>query len=414
MAHFLEDVLQGGQAWLGEQPRLQERYPLARSGCGKGASSQCIEGGEVWGFIFWLGHGNGSISEYPYIVAEALKFSPSPLFEHFPLKQFLARLNLGLRMFATDVVQGFFAITHNGLAVLGLSIFFFVVALAVRPDLRAVTETKLINWLQERQYDSTGVESDTEAVDRATAVDPRDLPRQQANLAYWLSRKYRVAPEPLSALVSEAYDLGPRNQIEPSLILAVMAVESGFNPFAQSNVGAQGLMQVMTKVHEEKYVGFGGSLAAFDPVANLRVGVSVLKDCINRAGSTEAGLKLYVSAGNLKDDSGYACEFLPAYIQTGEFAIGDSNDSMFIKRYIPDFKNQVGGVQMEFLVRQYPGSVQLVASSTVVYSTTTKIDMRARGRTVAIKMSTVDSGSSTATTFRFGTLRIDAQVDGAR
>jgi hypothetical protein len=69
---------------------------------------------------------------------------------------------------------------------------------------------------------------------------------------------------------------------------------------------------------------------------------------------------------------------------------------------------------MEFLVRQYPGSVQLVASSTVVYSTTTKIDMRARGRTVAIKMSTVDSGTSTATTFRFGTLRIDAQVDGAR
>jgi len=313
VAHFFEDVLQGGQAWLGEQPCLQERNALARGGCRKGASGQCVEGGEVWGFIFWVGHGDGSISEYPYIVAEALKFSSSPLFEHFPLKQFLARLNLGLRMFATDVVQGFFAITHNGLAVLGLSIFFFVVALAVRPDLRAVTETKLINWLQERQYDSTGVEADTDAVDRATAVDPRDLPRQQANLAYWLSRKYRVAPEPLSALVSEAYDLGPRNQIEPSLILAVMAVESGFNPFAQSNVGAQGLMQVMTKVHEEKYVGFGGSLAAFDPVANLRVGVSVLKDCINRAGSTEAGLKLYVGAGNLKDDSGYASKVMSEY-----------------------------------------------------------------------------------------------------
>jgi soluble lytic murein transglycosylase-like protein len=171
----------------------------------------------------------------------------------------------------------------------------------------------LINWLQERQYDSTGVEADTEAVDRATAVDPRDLPRQQANLAYWLSRKYRVAPEPLSALVSEAYELGPRNQIDPSLILAVMAIESGFNPFAQSNVGAQGLMQVMTKVHEEKYIGFGGPFAAFDPVANLRVGVSVLKDCINRAGSTEAGLKLYVGAGNLKDDSGYANKVMGEY-----------------------------------------------------------------------------------------------------
>jgi TPP-dependent pyruvate/acetoin dehydrogenase alpha subunit len=73
---------------------------------------------------------------------------------------------------------------------------------------------------------------------------------------------------------------------------------------------------------------------------------------------------------------------------------------------------------MEFLVRQYPGSTQRVASSTVVYSTTTKVDMRARGRQVAIKMSTVDgndpANSTAATTFRFGTLRIDAQPDGTR
>ena len=59
-----------------------------------------------------------------------------------------------------------------------------------------------------------------------------------------------------------------------------MAVESSFNPFAQSPVGAQGLMQVMTKVHDDKYEAFGGSHAAFDPVTNLRVGVQVLKECI--------------------------------------------------------------------------------------------------------------------------------------
>ena len=66
---------------------------------------------------------------------------------------FIARLQLGLRTFAADVAQGFFAISHNGLAVVGLSIFFFVVALTVRPDLRVVTEAKVISWLQERQYD---------------------------------------------------------------------------------------------------------------------------------------------------------------------------------------------------------------------------------------------------------------------
>jgi hypothetical protein len=232
------------------------------------------------------------------------------------------RLQLGLRTFATDVAQGFFAISHNGLAVVGLSIFFFVVALTVRPDLRVLTETKLIGWLQERQYDELGIATDADAVDRATAADPRDLPKQQANLAYWLSKKYRVAPEPLSALVSEAYDVGPENNIEPTLILAVMAIESGFNPFAQSHVGAQGLMQVMTKVHEQKYQGFGGALAAFDPVANVRVGVNVLKECINRAGSLEGGLKLYVGAGNMKDDQGYAAKVLAENARLQQVAKG--------------------------------------------------------------------------------------------
>jgi hypothetical protein len=234
----------------------------------------------------------------------------------------IARLQLGLRTFAADVAQGFFAISHNGLAVVGLSIFFFVVALTVRPDLRVVTEAKVISWLQERQYDELGIATDADAVDRATATDPRDLPKQQANLAYWLSKKYRVAPEPLSALVSEAYDVGPANQIEPTLVLAVMAVESGFNPFAQSNVGAQGLMQVMTKVHEQKYQGFGGALAAFDPVANVRVGVNVLKECINRAGSLEGGLKLYVGAGNMKDDQGYASKVMAENARLQQVAKG--------------------------------------------------------------------------------------------
>ena len=222
----------------------------------------------------------------------------------------IQRSQLAVRTFANDVAQGFFAITHNGMALMGLSLFIFLMALSVRPDLRTLTEAKLISWLQERQYDELGIETDADAVDRATATDPRDLPKQQANLAYWLSRKYRVAAEPLSALITEAYDLGPNNGIEPTLILAVMAVESGFNPFAQSHVGAQGLMQVMTKVHSDKYQGFGGNLAAFDPVANLRVGVNVLRDCIQRGGGVEGGLKLYVGAGNTKDDGGYVSKVL--------------------------------------------------------------------------------------------------------
>jgi hypothetical protein len=212
----------------------------------------------------------------------------------------------GLRTFASDIAQGFFEITHNSFALLGLTVMFAVITLTARPELRQIGEIKLISWLQTRQPETTDTSVEIEAIDRATATNPKDLPKQQAAVAFWLSKKYRVAPEPLSALVSEAYDIGLRTKLDPTLILAVMAIESRFNPFAQSPVGAQGLMQVMTKVHSDKYENFGGKLAAFDPLTNLRVGVKVLQECITRAGSTEGGLKSYVGAANLQEDGGYA------------------------------------------------------------------------------------------------------------
>ena len=179
---------------------------------------------------------------------------------------------------ANDIAQGFFEITHNGFALLGLGLVFAIITLTARPDLRQACEAELISWLQERQEIAIGF-TEPDAIDRATAAEPQDLPKQQAALAFWLARKYGVAPEPLSVLISEAFEIGAKAKLDPTLILAIMAIESGFNPFAQSPVGAQGLMQVMTKVHTDKYENFGGKLAAFDPVTNLRVGVKVLQEC---------------------------------------------------------------------------------------------------------------------------------------
>ena len=206
---------------------------------------------------------------------------------------------------ASDIGHGFFEITHNGFALLGLGLVFAVITLTARPDLRLAGEAQLISWLQDRQEAAQGY-SDPSAIDRSTAAEPKDLPKQQAALAFWLARKYGVAPEPLSVLVSEAFEIGEKAKLDPTLILAIMAIESGFNPFAQSSMGAQGLMQVMTKIHSDKYENFGGKLAAFDPVTNLRVGVKVLQECIAKAGSVEGGLKFYVGAGNNPDDGGYA------------------------------------------------------------------------------------------------------------
>ena len=217
----------------------------------------------------------------------------------------LKNVRSSLANIADDIAQGFFEITHNGFALLGLGVVFAVVTLIARPDLREAGEFKLMTLLQERHVAVVGF-TEPDAIDRATASNPKDLPKQQASLAFWLSRKYGVAPEPLSVLVSEAFEIGKQAKLDPTLILAIMAIESGFNPFAQSPVGAQGLMQVMTTVHRDKYDSFGGKLAAFDPVTNLRVGVKVLQECIARAGSVEGGLKYYVGAGNMEDDGGYA------------------------------------------------------------------------------------------------------------
>lgn len=214
------------------------------------------------------------------------------------------------KTFLSDVANGLLEITHNGFALLGLAVVFVALTLTVRPEVREFGEVRLMGWLQARQGWSETEEPVQAASDRTIAVDPRELPKQQASVAYWLSKKYRVAPEPLGALVSEAYALGQKTKLDPTLILAIMAVESGFNPFAQSAMGAQGLMQVMTKVHGDKYENFGGALTAFDPLTNLRVGVKVLQECIARAGSLEGGLRSYVGAGNLDDDGGYAGKVL--------------------------------------------------------------------------------------------------------
>ncbi|MEY4564853.1 MAG: hypothetical protein RLZZ618_4130 [Pseudomonadota bacterium] len=237
----------------------------------------------------------------------------------------------GTQVFLKDVGQGLLEVSHNTLALVGLALVALVVFGATRADLRASVETQALNWLQSRHEARTEGTSEAltdmsmpDAILRATAADLKDLTKEQAAVAMWLSRRYKVAPEPVSRLVKEAWTVGAKTGLEPTLILAIMAIESSFNPFAQSPVGAQGLMQVMTHIHDDKYEAFGGNHAAFDPVTNLRVGVLVLKECIARAGGVEAGLRYYVGAANLADDGGYAGKVLAEQRHLRAVASGQS------------------------------------------------------------------------------------------
>ena len=215
-------------------------------------------------------------------------------------------------VFAGDVGRGLLEISHNTLATVGLLAIAATVFAMGRADVRGQLEVVALAWLQDRHEarehasgNLLAAVAEPDAVNRATAADLKELTRHQATLTTWIARRYKVAPEPIGALVQEAWAIGQRAGLDPTLILAIMAVESSFNPFAQSPVGAQGLMQVMTRVHDDKYQSFGGKHAAFDPITNLRVGVQVLKECIRRAGGLNEGLKFYVGAALLETDGGY-------------------------------------------------------------------------------------------------------------
>ena len=105
------------------------------------------------------------------------------------------------------------------------------------------------------------------------------------------------------------YKVGRDKQLDPLLLLAVIAIESRYNPLAESHVGAQGLMQVMTSVHQDKFDAVGKN--PLDPGANIMVGATILKDCINRRGSVDGGLACYVGATG-PDDNGYGARCRPS------------------------------------------------------------------------------------------------------
>lgn len=187
------------------------------------------------------------------------------------------RLKQGLRTGTRTAL----AMLHHGLALVGLAAVIFVVmqsAIGLPDNLgRAAAQGAI-------RYDGDLLS------DRADAPD-----RHQALVSY-LSRRYRVASSATEQLVDAAYDAGQEVGLDPLLILAVMAIESRFNPIAESGMGAKGLMQVIPKHHQDKLGDHGGESAVLDPTTNIMLGARILKEYIRRTGSLEAGLQFYNGA----------------------------------------------------------------------------------------------------------------------
>lgn len=144
-------------------------------------------------------------------------------------------------------------------------------------------------------------------VDKTLAANA-ELERDRA-LSTFLAKRYRVSADVTLDFVRMAFAAGHRMGLDPLLILAVMAVESNFNPIAESVAGAKGLMQVIPKYHPEKFEAFGGEKAAFEPRANIAVGSQILSEYIQRTGDVSLGLRIY-GGGPVEGENPYPAKVL--------------------------------------------------------------------------------------------------------
>jgi len=132
------------------------------------------------------------------------------------------------------------------------------------------------------------------------AAEPREAepavdPARRALVRY-LTRRFSIAAAPTATVVETAYRAAGETGLDPLLVLAVISIESRFNPIAESVMGAKGLMQIIPRYHLARLKEHGGEEAVFDPESNILVGTRILQEYVYRTGTLEAGLQSYNGA----------------------------------------------------------------------------------------------------------------------
>ncbi len=188
-----------------------------------------------------------------------------------------------------------------------------------------------------------------EAASKAEESDPLGI--SGGEVAAYISRTYRVPMAQARLMTEWVLEVGAGLDVDPMLILAVVGTESSFNPAARSGAGAEGLMQVMTKVHLDKFEAFGGRKAALEPYPNLVVGTTILKSLIEKTGSVSAGLKWYCGAARRKTDNGYGEKVMKERSRLLVAALGDSDGALQLsrsKKNGPDYRKGIDFTKLAY------------------------------------------------------------------
>jgi soluble lytic murein transglycosylase-like protein len=185
-----------------------------------------------------------------------------------------------------------FGLARGALALLGLAVSFALVVPSVRDSIFQPPAIPEVAFAVIKPHQATVISTASETPARA-----EHKPEQRA-LAEFIAKRYRVAEEAITGIVSSAYRAGAEHRVDPLLILAVVAIESRFNPLAESVFGAKGLMQVMPKYHQDKLTEHGGDTALLEPEVNIQVGTQILREYLRRSGETESALQMYLGIDN--------------------------------------------------------------------------------------------------------------------
>ena len=178
-----------------------------------------------------------------------------------------------------------YAAVRGGLAVVGLGA---LIGFSVLP-------LQGFQFLRHLAADPFSVPATTTSGAIQASVETGDE-REQRALAESIAKRWRIAESAAFSFVSIAYRAGAAHSVDPVLILAVMAVESRYNPVAESDMGAKGLMQVIPKFHLEKLLDHGGEPALLDPEVNIQVGAQILREYYRRFGEMQTALQMYAGA----------------------------------------------------------------------------------------------------------------------
>jgi soluble lytic murein transglycosylase-like protein len=178
---------------------------------------------------------------------------------------------------------------HGGLLVAGLIVTLFVASRIANHGVQGLS----LGSLTGGPATTAAVEEiEPEVVEVADTTSTKLSPDLQRVKTY-IAKRYQVSAVAVEPLLASAQQTGRSVGVDPLLLVAVMAIESRFNPFAESPMGAQGLMQVIPKWHPDKVDVKTDKGAMFDPDTNIRVGALVLKEYIQSTGSVERALQQY-------------------------------------------------------------------------------------------------------------------------